>query len=59
MKQIRHSLGRIEGKLDLLIPEIQSHQSRIRVLEKKQSRIGGAFALAVLLVTGAFGWMWK
>ena len=59
MKEIRQSLGRIEGKLDLIIPLLANHRDRLVAVEKKQARLGGIVAMASLLVTGAFGWMWR
>ncbi len=59
MKEIRRSLGRIEGKLDLIVPRVANHQDRLLVVEKKQARFGGMLAVVSLLVAGAFGWMWK
>ena len=59
MKEIRRALGRIEGKLDLIVPRVTNHQDRLLVVEKKQARFGGMLAAVALLVTAAFGWIWK
>ncbi len=57
MEKIYESLGRIEGKLDLIVPQLANHQDRLRVVEKKQAWYSGVLALGAFLVAGFFGWM--
>ena len=57
MKEIRKSLGRIEGQLDLLVPVIQDHGSRLRSAEKKLSYFGGILATLVALPGALLAWV--
>ncbi len=57
MKEIRKSLGRIEGQLDLLVPVIQDHGNRLRTVEKRQSWFTGVLTTAAFIWTGLIGWI--
>ena len=51
---MRESLGRIEGKLDIIVPLVKSHDKRISKVEKKNAWFSGGLAFLVMLV-GAVG----
>ncbi len=50
--EIRESLGRIEGKLDIIIPLIGKHDKRISKVENKQSWFSGGLAFLGILWFG-------
>ena len=52
---IYEQLGRIEGKLDLIIPVITEHSRRLSTVEKKQSWILGVFSTVVIVWTSVMG----
>ena len=44
MSKMEEQLGRIEGKLDIIVPLAQNNAERIITLEKKVSRHSGIIA---------------
>lgn len=44
MSKMEEQLGRMEGKLDIIVPLAQSNDKRISKLEKKVSRHSGIIA---------------
>ncbi|KKL48186.1 hypothetical protein LCGC14_2328000 [marine sediment metagenome] len=51
-EKIEKSLGRIEGKLDLIVPMVKDHDTRIQTVEKKVARNNGVLATLVVLWSG-------
>ena len=49
-QKISEQLGRIEGKLDIIVPLVGIHDKRISKVEKKQAWFSGGLALIVGLV---------
>jgi len=51
-EKIEKSLGRIEGKLDLIVPMVKDHDTRIQTVDKKVARNNGVLATLVVLWSG-------
>lgn len=52
----KEQLGRIEGKLDLLVPMVQKNDKRLNIVEKKQYAGITVFTLAWGAFLAMFDW---
>ena len=51
MTEMKEQLGRIEGKLDIIVPIAQANDKRLTAVEKKVSRHSGIIATVATLFT--------
>ena len=57
MSKQETQLGRIEGKLDIIVPLVQDNAHRLNTVEKKVSRHSGILATIAALFAAAFGFL--
>lgn len=56
---IYQGLGRVEGKIDLIVDVNASHAERLEKLEKNQSKLMGIMGVVSAIFVGSIIWILK